>query len=82
MYGKTLVEVFPQKVRAMWESLRPISPVVFARKALDSVARNKAIIIVPAWWKLFWWIDRSFPSAGIYLAQRDFRKVQRQLGIA
>ncbi len=65
----------------MWESLRPISPGVFAGKALDSVARNKAIIIVPASWRIFWWIDRSFPSAGLYLAQLSFRQVQRQLGI-
>jgi short-subunit dehydrogenase len=59
-----------------------MSPGEFAHKALQSVAKNKAIIILPLWWKLFWWINRLLPTLGIYLAQRFFQKMQKQLGIA
>lgn len=56
-------------------------PDVFAYKAINSVAKNKAIIIVPSWWKLFCWINRLFPSLGINLAGKHFQKMQKQLGI-
>ena len=79
-YGKMLIEVPPEKIREMWERLKPMTPNIFACKVLHSVAKNRAIIIVPAWWKLFWWINRLFPSLGIHLAQKNFQKVQKQLG--
>jgi NAD(P)-dependent dehydrogenase (short-subunit alcohol dehydrogenase family) len=78
-YGKALVEISPEQLRDMWERLKPMPPNIFARKALDAVAKNKAIIIIPSWWKLFWWIDRLSPSLGISLAQRSYRDVQKRL---
>ncbi len=80
-YGKMLIDIPPEKVRRMWERLRPMSPNIFAEKVLHSVAKNKAIIIVPSWWKLFWWINRLSPSLARFLAQRHFQKMQKELGI-
>jgi len=80
-FGKMLIDIPPEQARRMWEKLKPMSPNIFAQKVLDSVARNKAIIIVPSWWKLFWWMNRLSPSLGISLAQRRFQKVQEELGI-
>ena len=80
-YGKMFIDIPPEQVRRMWERLRPMSPNIFAEKVLNSVAKNKAIIIVPSWWKLFWWINRLSPSFGIFLAQKRFQKVQKELGI-
>jgi short-subunit dehydrogenase len=80
-YGKMLIDIPPEQVRRMWEKLKPMSPSLFAEKVLDSVAKNKAIIIVPAKWKLFWWIDHLSPRLGILLAQKHFQKVQEELGI-
>jgi short-subunit dehydrogenase len=80
-YGKMLIDIPPEQVRRMWERLRPMSPNIFAEKVLNSVAKNKAIIIVPSWWKLFWWINRLSPSLGIFLAQKRFQKVQKEFGI-
>ena len=65
----------------MWEKLRPMDPNIFAEKVLKSVAKNKAIIIVPSWWKFYWWMNRLSPSLGIYLAQKYFENVQRKLSI-
>ena len=80
-YGRMPVEIPPEKIRQLWEKLKPMPPDIFAYKAINSIAKNKAIIIVPSWWKLFWWIDRLFPSLGINLAGMNFQKVQKQLGI-
>ena len=80
-YGKMLVDIPPEKVRAMWERFRPMSPNIFAEKVLNSVAKNKAIIIVPSWWKSFWWINRLSPFVGIAPAQKRFQKVTKEFGI-
>ena len=80
-YGKMLLDIPPKELQRMLEKLRPMSPNLFAKKVLKSVAKNKAIIIVPSWWKLLWWLDRLSPSFGIFLAQRRFQKMQKELGL-
>jgi len=80
-YGKMLVDISPEKIHRMWEKFKPMDPKIFAEKALDLVARNKAIIIVPAWWKLYWWINRFSSSLGISYARQWFVKMQKELGI-
>jgi NAD(P)-dependent dehydrogenase (short-subunit alcohol dehydrogenase family) len=81
-YGKMLIDIPPEKTRQMVERLQPMSPEVFAERALRLVAKNKAIIVVPRWWKMFWWIHRALPSLGISLSQRIFQNMQKQLEIA
>jgi len=64
-YGKTLMDLSPEQERELrdtFEKLKPMSPDTFAGKALDAIAKNKAIIVVPSWWKLLWWIDRLSPQ--------------------
>jgi len=80
-YGRMLVDIPPEKLRGMFERLRPMASDIFAEKALNAVAGNEAIIIVPAWWKAFWWTDRFFPSLGMLLSQWLFQKRQAELGI-
>jgi NAD(P)-dependent dehydrogenase (short-subunit alcohol dehydrogenase family) len=80
-YGKMLVDIPPEEMRRLWERLKPIPPHIFARKVLNAVAKNKAIIIVPAWWKLFWWINRVSPALGLSLAQRSFQHNLKKLGL-
>jgi NAD(P)-dependent dehydrogenase (short-subunit alcohol dehydrogenase family) len=80
-YGKILIDIPLEQQRRMWEKFKPMSPNIFANKVLNSVAKNKAIIIVPSWWKFFWYINRLSPSLGILLAQKSFQKMQKKLGI-
>jgi NAD(P)-dependent dehydrogenase (short-subunit alcohol dehydrogenase family) len=80
-FGKLLIDIPPEELRRMWEKVRPMPPNLFAEKVLKSVAKNKAIIIVPSWWKLFWWIDRLSPSLAILLAQKRFQYMQKKLGM-
>ena len=65
----------------MWEKLKPMAPNLFAKKVLDLVAKNKAIIIVPSWWKVFWWINRLSPSLELSLSKKRFKKFQKEFGI-
>ena len=84
-YGKMLIDLSPEQHRQMLvmiEKFKPISPNNFAKKALNSVAKNKAIIVVPAWWKLFWLLNRLFPSVGIHLVGKSFQKIQKRFGFA
>ncbi len=84
-YGKMLIDLSPEQHRQMLEMIekfKPLSPNMFAKKALNSVAKNKAIIIVPAWWKLLWLLNRFFPSAGIDLVGKSFQKMQKRFGLA
>jgi short-subunit dehydrogenase len=84
-YGKMLIDLSPEQHRRLLEIIekfKPMPPNIFAEKALNSVAKNKAIIIVPAWWKLFWWLNRLFPATGIHFVGKHFHKMQNRFGLA
>ena len=72
-YGKVLKEPSPEqqkKLDQFVERFKPLSPDIFAKKALDAVAKNKAIIIIPGKNKLLWWFDRLFPEWNLRLTQK------------
>lgn len=80
-YGKMLLDIPTEQLLRMWEKFRPMSPDLFAKKALNLIAKNKAIIVVPFWWKLFWWINRLSPSLAITVARKRSEIVRRELGM-
>jgi NAD(P)-dependent dehydrogenase (short-subunit alcohol dehydrogenase family) len=62
-YGRNnFAGVSDDKLLEMWARFRPMDVDVFARKAARDIARNEAIIVYPAWWKLFWYVDRLSPA--------------------
>ena len=65
--------------RENWQRLRPMDPDIFARKALRQIARNKPIIVIPSWWRLIWWLDRTSPRLSILLAQKQFERLKRSI---
>jgi NAD(P)-dependent dehydrogenase (short-subunit alcohol dehydrogenase family) len=73
VYGRNVDGVTSEMTRAMWEEQRPISAEEFVKKSLDAVAKNKGIIVVPAFWKLFWWLFRLSPSLCLNIAIKKFR---------
>jgi NAD(P)-dependent dehydrogenase (short-subunit alcohol dehydrogenase family) len=75
-YGRLAAKLDPETMRALWERLRPMHPDLFAAKALDAVARNRGLIIIPAWWRLLRVIGSLFPSLGVALAVRDLRRAR------
>jgi NAD(P)-dependent dehydrogenase (short-subunit alcohol dehydrogenase family) len=72
--------------KELFEQLRPLDPAVFARRALDQVARNVPIIIVPGWWRVLWWMERWCPALAWYLVRTTFEgnrtRLQSQAGAA
>lgn len=56
-------------VKEVWEPLRPMAPDVFAERVVRAVKRGDATIIVPAWWKLLWYLERLSPRLALRLAK-------------
>jgi NAD(P)-dependent dehydrogenase (short-subunit alcohol dehydrogenase family) len=77
--GKLLQSTSPERLRAYWERLHPMEPDTFAPKVLHAVARNRAIIIVPWWWKVFWWVNRLSPWLGECLARKHLADTKTAL---
>ena len=54
----------------------------FAEQALRAVARNQAIIVIPAWWKLIWWLNRLSPTLGLAFGRQLYLYTKRQVEAA
>jgi len=67
------------KVLELWEKMRPMDVDAFVRKALRQVERNVPIIIAPAHWKLFWYLERLSPRLSLWLWSRLYGRFRREL---
>jgi NAD(P)-dependent dehydrogenase (short-subunit alcohol dehydrogenase family) len=65
-FGKMLVHVPAVVMEKMEKYFRPMAPDIFAKKVINKVAKNKVIIIVPSWWKIFWWNERFSQSLAFF----------------
>lgn len=73
-HGRLLMEISPERRQELEKRLWPMEPDVFAKKVLDAVAKNRAIIIIPSWWRIFWWIGRLSPMLGLKLSDIFYRR--------
>ncbi len=71
-FGRQLQPVPERIQRQVWEQVRPMAPDAFARQALDAIAINKAIIVMPWRWRVLWWLYRICPSLAVALVRRQF----------
>jgi hypothetical protein len=46
-----------------------MAPEKFAARALRAALRRDAIIVVPAWWKAFWYLERLSPALSMRVAR-------------
>ena len=65
---------------ALNESLRPMDPDRFARKALDDVARDRDVIVHPAGWRVVSFLQRTAPGLVRALSRRAYAKVRPLVG--
>ncbi|OBH11440.1 SDR family oxidoreductase [Mycobacterium sp. E1747] len=73
-YGRTgLAGISDEQILKMWERLHPMAPEKFAERALRAVLRGDAIIVVPAWWKAFWYLERLSPALSMRAAKAMLR---------
>jgi NAD(P)-dependent dehydrogenase (short-subunit alcohol dehydrogenase family) len=68
-----------ERMLEIWSRARPMDVDVFAERVLRAVARNEAIIILPAWWKAFWYLDRISPALSMRLWSRVHARVRAEL---
>jgi NAD(P)-dependent dehydrogenase (short-subunit alcohol dehydrogenase family) len=66
-----------EEILKWWERLRPMAPEKFAERALRAVLRNDAIIVVPAWWKAFWYLERLSPALSMRLAGLTLKRLRQ-----
>lgn len=75
-YGRTH-RYRDEGLRAIAERGRPITPEKFARRALRAVLRGRAIIVIPAWWKSWWYLERLSPALSMQFARVVMLKPMR-----
>ncbi|ORW97993.1 short-chain dehydrogenase [Mycobacterium sp. IEC1808] len=81
-YGRmTKTGASDEALLKFWEPMRPMAPEKFADRVLRAVSRNHAIIIVPAWWKAFWYLDRLSPAISTQAARLTVKRL-REMGPA
>jgi len=77
-YGRLTRKIPPEVQLAEFEKLRPMDPDRFAGRTLARLAKNPAVIVEPAWWKVLWWLDRLSPRFGEALASRTYRQMRQK----
>lgn len=83
-YEKSLIDLSSkqkQTLQSMLNRFNPITAGVFACKALDQVARNKGIIVIPGRYRWPWLMYRLSPSASISILSKMYRKAADKLEI-
>ncbi len=65
-------------VKEMFEPLRPMTPVAFAKRAVRAVLRGDAIIVLPAWYRAMWYLERLSPTMSMRMSKVALNR-KRQL---
>ena len=76
-YGRfTTSGISDEERLKFWERFRPMAPEVFAERALRAVLRGDAIIVVPAWWKAWWYLERLSPALSMRAAKILLKRIR------
>ena len=59
-----------------WEAFRPMAPEEFAECTLRAVLRGDAIMVVQAWWKAFWYLERLSPALSMRAARLPLKRLR------
>ena len=68
--------VSDEQLLKFWEPFRPMAPEKFADRALRAVLRGDAIIVVPAWWKAFWYLERLSPALSMRAGRLTLKRLR------
>jgi NADP-dependent 3-hydroxy acid dehydrogenase YdfG len=76
-YGRmNMAGVSEEELLKFWERLRPLAPEKFAERALRAVLRGDAIIVVPAWSKALWYLERLSPALSMRVAKVGLKRLR------
>ena len=79
-HGRVRAFLDPELQKALWERTRPMDADAFARKSLDDVARNRAVIVHPAWWRVLRFLNGVAPSLMDALGRQQLEKIRALRG--
>jgi NADP-dependent 3-hydroxy acid dehydrogenase YdfG len=68
--------VTDEQLLKFWEPFRPMAPEKFAERALRAVLRGDAIVVVPAWWKALWYLERLSPALSMRAARLTLKRMR------
>ena len=78
-FGRVSSKYPHEEFEKIMKKYHPMDANVFAKKALKMVAKNRPIIIVPRrLYKFMWFVNRLWPSFGLYLARKESDKAVKQ----
>lgn len=72
-FGRQLSKTSVQQSLKDWEQLKPMGVDTFVRKTLKAVAKNQAIIIYPAWYRIIWAMIRVSPLITMKASAAQFK---------
>ena len=79
-YGRiNMSGVSSDEILKSWERMRPMAADKFAKRVLRAVLRNDAMIIVPEWWKAWWYLERLSPALSLRFMRvmiKELRKME------
>ncbi len=76
-YGRiNMPGLTPDEILKSWEQLRPMAPEKFAGRVIRAVLKDDVIIVVPAWWKAWWYLERLSPALALRLARRMLEQLR------
>ncbi len=61
------------------EKMKPMDPALFATRALDAVARNQFLIILPKWNRLFWLLNRFSSRLGLGFSKLAYKNLKKSM---
>lgn len=73
-YGRSLAS--DDELEKFWAPSRPMAPERFAERALRAVLRGDVIIVVPAWWKAFWYLERLAPGLSLRAGRIPLKRIR------
>jgi NADP-dependent 3-hydroxy acid dehydrogenase YdfG len=65
-----------EQMLKFWEPMRPMAPEEFAERALRAVLRGKLVIVLPAWWKAAWYVERFSPALSLLVARLTLKRMR------
>lgn len=81
-FGRVRLALSEEEILKLWERFRPMAPELFARRAVDAVLRNQAIIVLPSWWKALWYLERLSPRLSLRLSEALHQRLEAELAEA
>lgn len=81
-FGRVTLALSEDEILRLSERLRPMPAGLFAQRAVDAVLRNQAIIVLPKWWKAFWYLDRLSPRLSLRCSEALYQRFGAELAAA